>query len=148
MQTLAPHQQRVVAEHRDLTEKITKLDEFIRGDVFTTLPNDEQSRLSRQLSFMRGYANTLSDRIAAFVGEKIERVLSFGERAVGLTFNPGNNPAVDECKRLYAAIIDTQREIWENAQDPEVKRLASIAITEAQTAQMWAVKSLTWKVTT
>jgi len=28
---------------------------------------------------------------------------------------------------------------------PEVKRLASIAITEAQGAQMWAVKAITWK---
>jgi len=27
----------------------------------------------------------------------------------------------------------------------EVKRMASVAITEAQTAQMWAVKAITWK---
>jgi hypothetical protein len=28
--------------------------------------------------------------------------------------------------------------------DPEVKRMASVAITEAQTAQMWAIKAITW----
>lgn len=28
---------------------------------------------------------------------------------------------------------------------PEIKRLASIAITELQGAQMWMVKALTWK---
>ena len=31
------------------------------------------------------------------------------------------------------------------AEDAEAKRLFSIAITEAQTAQMWAVKAITWK---
>jgi len=30
-------------------------------------------------------------------------------------------------------------------QSGEHKRLASVAITEAQAAQMWAVKALTWK---
>lgn len=30
-------------------------------------------------------------------------------------------------------------------EDPEVKRMASVAITEAQTAQMWAVKAITWR---
>lgn len=29
--------------------------------------------------------------------------------------------------------------------DGDVKRMASEAITNAQTAQMWAVKALTWK---
>jgi len=36
-------------------------------------------------------------------------------------------------------------ELRTNTTSPEVKRLASVAITEAQTAQMWAVKALTWK---
>ena len=66
MQTLAPHQQRVVVEHRELTEKVTKLAEFTQGDVYAQLPSDEKARLARQLSFMRGYADTLSERIAAF----------------------------------------------------------------------------------
>ena len=29
--------------------------------------------------------------------------------------------------------------------DNEVKRMASVAITELQTAQMWAVKAITWQ---
>jgi hypothetical protein len=33
----------------------------------------------------------------------------------------------------------------ERAVDPEIKRMYSIAITEAQTAQMWAVKAATWR---
>ena len=32
--------------------------------------------------------------------------LSYGAKAVGLSFNPGGNPDVDHQKKLYAAIID------------------------------------------
>ena len=34
------------------------------------------------------------------------RGTTFGEKAVGLTFNPGGDPLVDKVKRLYAEIID------------------------------------------
>ena len=70
---------------------------------------------------------------------------SFGQRAVGLSFNPSGDDAVGQCKAAYAGIIDNLNELRLNATDVEVKRLASVAITEAQTAQMWAVKAITWK---
>lgn len=70
---------------------------------------------------------------------------TFGEKAVGLTFNPGNNPRVDACKREFAAVIDRMKDLRESSSDPEIKRMASVAITEAQTAQMWAVKAITWQ---
>lgn len=71
-----------------------------------------------------------------------EKVLSFGEKAVGLTFNPGANPQVTAIKAAYAAIIDQLADMVTNG--GEKKRLISIAITEAQAAQMWAVKAVTW----
>lgn len=74
-----------------------------------------------------------------------DRPLSFGEKAVGLSFNPGANPSVHKCKVGYAALIDQLDTRRHTDADPEVKRLCSIAITEAQTAQMWAVKALTWE---
>jgi hypothetical protein len=70
---------------------------------------------------------------------------TYGEKAVGLTFNPSGDKDVETLKKLYAHIIDfcaTARDTTENG---ERKRLFSIAITEAQTAQMWAVKAVTWK---
>jgi hypothetical protein len=71
--------------------------------------------------------------------------LTFGEKAVGLTFNPGGNPDVDTCKREFAAVIDRMNAL-RNAPECglEVARMTEIAITNAQTAQMWAVKALTW----
>ena len=73
------------------------------------------------------------------------RVMTFGETAVGLTFNPGNNPEVDFCKRTFAEAIDQMHALRGKTDNPEVKRMASVAITEAQTAQMWAVKAITWR---
>jgi hypothetical protein len=70
--------------------------------------------------------------------------LTFGQKAVGLTFNPSNNPEVDACKREFAAVIDRMNKLREETGNNEIKRMASVAITEAQTAQMWAVKALTW----
>lgn len=72
------------------------------------------------------------------------RPLTFGERAVGLSFNPSQNEDVKKIKEQYAAIIDNLQNLREQATDPEVGRQLSVAITESQTAQMWAVKAVTW----
>ena len=77
--------------------------------------------------------------------ESVQRPMTFGERAVGLQFNPSNDSAVARCKAEYAAVIDRMAELRESTANAEVKRMASVAITEAQTAQMWAVKALTWQ---
>jgi hypothetical protein len=69
---------------------------------------------------------------------------TFGEKAVGLDFNPSNNPAVNSIKIDFANVIDTLHELREKSHSPDVKRMLSVAITEAQTAQMWAVKAVTW----
>lgn len=68
---------------------------------------------------------------------------TYGEKAVGLSFNPGGHKEVTEIKELYAQIIDKMDILRQERS--EQSRLASVAITEAQTAQMWAVKALTWK---
>jgi hypothetical protein len=75
----------------------------------------------------------------------MENETTFGEKAVGLTFNPGNNKDVDNCKMAFANIIDNIHNLRESTHNAEVKRMCSVAITEAQTAQMWAVKAITWK---
>ena len=73
-----------------------------------------------------------------------QREMTYGEKAVGLTFNPGGSAAVTTIKVAYAMLIDDLNEIRQGSDDPEVKRMASVAITEAQTSQMWAVKAITW----
>lgn len=70
---------------------------------------------------------------------------TFGEKAVGLSFNPSGDDKVSQIKKKYADVIDQMNDLRSNSQSSEQKRLASVAITEAQGAQMWAVKALTWQ---
>ena len=74
-----------------------------------------------------------------------DRILTFGEKAVGLTFNPSQDPAVYACKSGFARVIDQMHDLRNSTADAEVRRMASVAITEAQAAQMWAVKAITWR---
>lgn len=75
----------------------------------------------------------------------VQREQTFGEKAVGLSFNPSGDDAVHNCKTEFAAVIDRMNFLRMSSENPEVKRMASLAITEAQTAQMWAVKAITWR---
>jgi hypothetical protein len=79
--------------------------------------------------------------------EQVMREPTFGEKACGVSFNPGGNADVDQIKRAFAEIVDDlnvrRSEAHDNMQVEKV-RMLSIAITELQTAQMWAVKAVTW----
>ena len=76
----------------------------------------------------------------------MENTLTFGQRACGVSFNPGGNADVALIKQYYAELVDGLNARRETATDPEVKRMLSVAITEAQTSQMWAVKAITWNI--
>lgn len=71
-----------------------------------------------------------------------ERELSFGEDAMGVKFNPSGDEKVDRLKALYAEIADILNTDRGENRDERARR-ASVAITEAQGAQMWAVKAVT-----
>lgn len=77
--------------------------------------------------------------------ENEQREMTFGEKAVGLTFNPGGNPVVHGIKIEFCNIIDDLNDMRTETENPEVKRMLSLAITDLQTAQMWAVKAVTWQ---
>lgn len=70
---------------------------------------------------------------------------TYGEKAVGLSFNPSGDDAVANCKKEYAVVIDRMHDLYSTTGNAEIKRMIGIAITEAQTSQMWAVKALTWR---
>ena len=63
---MEPYQERVVAEKKDLDEKLAKLDLFCRTELFQLLPGPEQGRLSVQHSLMKKYSAVLGERIAEF----------------------------------------------------------------------------------
>lgn len=79
------------------------------------------------------------------MSEQQGRALTFGEMAVGITFNPSSNPLVNAIKQKAAEYIDILNEARSATTNGEVKRQLSVAITEAQTSQMWGVKAVTWQ---
>ena len=108
---------------------------------------------SAHKSRIRPIRGILADeRQARRPSEMSEKTQTYGEKAVGLSFNPSGDPDVEMTKRLYANVIDVCARLRVEAVDPaapefskEKARLFEIAITEAQGAQMWAVKAITWK---
>lgn len=71
---------------------------------------------------------------------------TFGEKAVGLTFNPSGDEKVTKIKTLYAEIIDILSDgNVDNAALGLKGRILGRAINDAMGAQMWAVKAITFK---
>lgn len=67
-------QDRVIAEQKDLTEKLIKLVAFIaENPVFAGLHRVEQDRMRRQRDAMIAYSDALGERIAGFkLGQSIK----------------------------------------------------------------------------
>ena len=72
----------------------------------------------------------------------MEPKLTEGQYRVGVNFNPNNNPLVDEIKVRAAELIDMLAPIAEARTHPG-SRCAAIAMTEIESAAMWAVKAIT-----
>ena len=68
--------------------------------------------------------------------------LTYGEKLVGITFNPSKMPDVDEIKRKAAEMIDLIHAMPFNELQFN-QLLHDEAVTQIMTAQMWAVKFLT-----
>lgn len=75
-----------------------------------------------------------------------QREMTFGEKLVGLTFNPSNDDKVSKAKKLCAELADL---LNEECQYRESSRLSTLlennAYAEILNAQMNVVKVLTLK---
>lgn len=65
---MAPHQQRVIDEQKELETKIEALSAFIatRGSVFDAMEKQDQYYLQQQLTIMVEYNRILNVRIQRF----------------------------------------------------------------------------------
>jgi hypothetical protein len=70
------------------------------------------------------------------------RQMTEGEYRVGINFNPSSNSRVDTIKAAAASLIDELAPIAADRDHPGA-RCASIAMTEIESAAMWAVKAVT-----
>jgi len=71
------------------------------------------------------------------------RDMTYGEEAVGLTFNPSQDSRVASIKEAYAAIIDLLWGERAGATTETEQEEFDVAITQAKSGQMWAVKAIT-----
>jgi len=74
-----------------------------------------------------------------------KREMTFGEKSCGVSFNPGGLETVTFIKKQFADVVDNLNNYRNDTNNSEVARMLSVAITEVQTAQMWAVKAVTWQ---
>lgn len=79
------------------------------------------------------------------VVQGMQREPTFGEKAVGITFNPGGHATVNSIKAKYAEVIDELNDLRNAATNGEAKRYYSKAISHAEDSQMNAVKAATWQ---
>ncbi len=69
---------------------------------------------------------------------------TLGEQRVRITFNPGQDPIVEQIKKQAAALIDLMQTLREPETTPgETVRLISLAQTAIEEAAMWGVKAAT-----
>jgi hypothetical protein len=76
----------------------------------------------------------------------MEKQLTFGEKLVGLHFNPANDDKVSQAKRLFADaadLLEKEYRAHNMAGDPFADRLFNNAVGELLNAQMNVVKVLT-----
>lgn len=74
----------------------------------------------------------------------MEPKLTEGQWRVGVDFNPSGDNRVNAIKSQFAALIDDLNTIASDRDHPGA-RCASIAMTELESAAMWAVKAVTKK---
>ena len=74
---------------------------------------------------------------------QVDRELTFGEKAVGLTFNPSGDDKVGQTKKSFANLIDTVNDI--PAESYLANTFKGMAIRSCVAAQMAVVKFITWK---
>ena len=71
-----------------------------------------------------------------------QRELTLGEKRCHINFNPSSDDKIGTFKRMMADAIDYCNNELMATEDGEAKRCFSIAMTELETAQMYAVKGI------
>lgn len=128
---------KVCIEKIGLDLEISKLENFLKEPKYVSERMIEA--MGMQLESMIHYSKNLSERIKLFLIENPELVgnnlLTKGEELIG-NFNPNDNPKVAEIKNRATQLINC---IDAFGLEPRRK---SIAFTEIEKGQMFAVKSL------
>ena len=123
------------------------------SDFYQTLDSTSQDYFEQQEVVMKNYADVLLYRINRFEGKMEHTVipLTYGQKMVGLFFNPSGDDKVTKAKQLMAEAIDLVEEAHAERTDNgnifcsrEIATFRTNAVIETVTAKMAIVKYLTW----
>ena len=90
--------------------------------------------------------SSMPDSKSSITSMPVKTGLSFGEKLVGLSFNPSGDPLVNDAKRLCANLADLLHDYLGKREVGELdKHLVSHTYGEILNAQMNVVKVLTLK---
>jgi hypothetical protein len=113
------------------------------------MPTDQNNPLSGiSGELTQQFQSEPSSKTPEYIGqEKTPKPMTFGEKLVGLTFNPSNDDKVSKAKKLCADLADLLMEHYNEPREmTELEgRLINHAIGEILNAQMNVVKVLTLK---
>ena len=113
------------------------------GEILNT-PHEEYKQRN---DWMVVEPNEVQQKILDEYFKNLPRVLTFGQKLVGLNFNPSNDDQVGKVKQLFADILDA---IGDPTADTERRSysyniIRTQAINTTMLAQMAVVKFLTWR---
>lgn len=117
-----------------------------KGSVFTV--GSVIEGVAEEVALYEGAGITVSKLGLDFQNNWMAPPLTFGQRAVGLTFNHGEGEIfkqVNQAKQTCADAIDQMKESELKSESGEYKALCTIARRKLQSAQMDMVKAITWK---
>lgn len=63
----------------------------------------------------------------------------------GFEYTAENDPVVEHLRQLFAKVVQEMEELRRLSGAGELQRACSVAITQAETAEMWAVRAATWR---
>lgn len=88
-------------------------------------------------------SNQNQNSMESQVSDAEQKPFTFGQKRVGISFNPSGNPNVDQCKQLAADAIDHLKWLSDESSNQEAKRCFAEAMTLFESAAMWGVKAIT-----
>ncbi len=105
-------------------------------------PTDYTSSCKRCGKQKFEHTTTLTDKLKKIMNKQTTKEMTLGELRCHINFNPSADDKIGTFKRMMADAIDYCHKLSLESLDPEADRCFEIAMTELETAQMYAIKGI------
>jgi hypothetical protein len=105
-------------------------------------PTDYTSSCKRCGKQKFEHTTILTDKLKKIMNKQTTKEMTLGESRCHINFNPSADDKIGTFKRMMADAIDYCHKLSLESLDPEADRCFEIAMTELETAQMYAIKGI------